>query len=195
MLTVLAVFTVLFAILIPVVSGVRERAHKAKCGSNLRELGSLLLLYSQSTAGRLPDLENPYWDVAAMSIISDENPPAYSDILRCPSDEIIRPVGEPRSYSMNPVLMNYFGMYESSGATSPRDKGSLISNLRSPATTFLLMEHHENRNVYGGGAWIVSTGVNDVHSGGMNVVFCDGHVEFVPEMPRDEFQEKYQKNL
>ncbi|MGE9291875.1 MAG: prepilin-type N-terminal cleavage/methylation domain-containing protein [Puniceicoccales bacterium] len=196
LLLAIAIVGILVGIVVPFLMDARKKAGIAQCASNLRTLGGALIMYAQDQGGRLPGLNHPYWDVAALSMLDQSSYPApYSDVLKCPADDYDRPDGyQPRSYSMNPVLMNYFDLFTSSGATSERNQGMRLNNLVNPSTIFLLMEHHRSENVYAGGNYIVSTGVKDVHSGGMNVVFCDGHVEFVANQSVEEFQKNYQVN-
>lgn len=54
LLTVIAIIGVLAAILIPVVSRVRESARSSTCRSNLRQIGTQLILYANDNRSRLP---------------------------------------------------------------------------------------------------------------------------------------------
>lgn len=54
LLTVIAIIGILAAILIPVVGSVRESARSARCISNLRQIHTGFILYSNDNAGRLP---------------------------------------------------------------------------------------------------------------------------------------------
>ena len=54
LLTVIAIIGILAAILIPVVSQVRESARTAQCTSNLRQLHTAFMLYADEYNGRLP---------------------------------------------------------------------------------------------------------------------------------------------
>jgi prepilin-type N-terminal cleavage/methylation domain-containing protein len=55
LLTVIAIIGILAAILIPTVGAVRANAYKARCTSNLRNLGTAANLYRNDNRGRLPD--------------------------------------------------------------------------------------------------------------------------------------------
>jgi len=61
LLVVLGIIAVLLAILLPVMSSVREQGRCAGCLSNLRQIGHALVLYSGDYKGRLPpaDLRDP----------------------------------------------------------------------------------------------------------------------------------------
>src|SRR4051794_15453766 len=54
LLVVIAIIAVLIAILLPVVSMARERANRAGCASNLRQLGIALVMYAGDNKGQYP---------------------------------------------------------------------------------------------------------------------------------------------
>ncbi len=54
LLAVIAVIGILAAILIPVIGGVRSKAHQAECTSNLRSIGSALRLFAMEHNGMFP---------------------------------------------------------------------------------------------------------------------------------------------
>jgi len=54
LLVVIAIIAILAALLLPALSGMKKEAKSLQCKSNLRQLGSLLLSYSDDSAGFLP---------------------------------------------------------------------------------------------------------------------------------------------
>jgi general secretion pathway protein G len=54
LLTVIAIIGILAAIIIPVVGKVRQSARTVQCTSNLRQIGSAILLYAQDNNGLIP---------------------------------------------------------------------------------------------------------------------------------------------
>jgi len=62
LLTVIAVIGLLAAILIPVLSGVRQRANESVAISNMRQIHSALLLKRNESGGRFPAIRNYDWD-------------------------------------------------------------------------------------------------------------------------------------
>jgi prepilin-type N-terminal cleavage/methylation domain-containing protein len=58
LITVLAVFGVLVALLLPALGAVRGRAHAAQCSNTLRQVGVATLLHVAEHGGRLPDLSH-----------------------------------------------------------------------------------------------------------------------------------------
>jgi prepilin-type N-terminal cleavage/methylation domain-containing protein/prepilin-type processing-associated H-X9-DG protein len=61
LLTVIAIIGILAAILIPVVSRVRETARRSACSSNLRQIGIASFLYASENNDRLPRLGAGSW--------------------------------------------------------------------------------------------------------------------------------------
>lgn len=55
LLTVIAIIGILAAIIIPVVSSVRQKARQAQCSGNLRQVASAYLLYMTENKNRLPN--------------------------------------------------------------------------------------------------------------------------------------------
>lgn len=54
LLVVMAVMTVLMALVIPIASMITQSAEAAKCASNLRQLGTALLAFTNDNRGRIP---------------------------------------------------------------------------------------------------------------------------------------------
>ena len=55
LLTVVAIIAVLCSILVPALQTVRKSAQQASCASNMRQIGSALLLYAASNNNKLPE--------------------------------------------------------------------------------------------------------------------------------------------
>lgn len=116
LLTVIAIISVLAAILFPVFARARENARRASCQSNLKQLGLAMMMYTQdyderlvpvaSSAGRWAQLLQPYIKSHAL--------------MRCPSSDygITYDYGSgPFSYSdpAGPYYNYFFGLYPSYG--------------------------------------------------------------------------------
>jgi prepilin-type N-terminal cleavage/methylation domain-containing protein/prepilin-type processing-associated H-X9-DG protein len=59
LLVVIAIIAILAAIIFPVFAQAREKARQASCISNMRQIGSAMLMYLNDNDGVLPD---PRWD-------------------------------------------------------------------------------------------------------------------------------------
>lgn len=63
LLTVIAIIGILAAIIIPVVSSVRQKARKAQCSANLRQVAAAYMAYMTDNKNRLP---NNRWNLAGV---------------------------------------------------------------------------------------------------------------------------------
>jgi prepilin-type N-terminal cleavage/methylation domain-containing protein/prepilin-type processing-associated H-X9-DG protein len=90
LLTVIAIIGILSAILIPVVSTVRESARRANCLSNLRQIGVASFLYAAENDGRFPRINEGNWpwdaDVSAMNALMQTGG-GERDMFFCPSSQ------------------------------------------------------------------------------------------------------------
>lgn len=86
LLVVIGIIAVLAAILLPVLSSARERAHVANCQSNQRQIGQALTMYREANRGAFPICaRKPTADPGLPSLriaLGDEDP----DLWRCPAD-------------------------------------------------------------------------------------------------------------
>src|SRR4051794_30468100 len=54
LLVVIGIIAVLISILLPTLSSAREAANRTACLSNLRQIGTMLVMYSTSNKGKIP---------------------------------------------------------------------------------------------------------------------------------------------
>ena len=103
LLVVVAVISLLTALLLPAFARAREQARKTACLSNLRQIGTALSLYTQDYDGGYPNTGDPYlwvgrrwrWPVMPYLAIGQKQKAAGFDseqgtpaILLCPSDSL-----------------------------------------------------------------------------------------------------------
>jgi prepilin-type processing-associated H-X9-DG protein/prepilin-type N-terminal cleavage/methylation domain-containing protein len=177
LLAVIAVVGVLAGILVPVVSAVRAKARSTQCLSNMRQVGTASLLYLSDQKGRLPSSShdrNPdgtsrSWRETLKTYLG----PTF--IGRCPA----RP-DHPHdvTYGWNDFLTNPSG--PSAG------QGILFNACRQPSATLMLAEvtdegisDHLHFRSSSRGITLNSFRQEarlDVHGGGSNYLFVDGHV-------------------
>jgi prepilin-type N-terminal cleavage/methylation domain-containing protein len=121
LLTVVATIVVLATLLLPILNKAKDKAHRATCFSNLRQLGISWILYADDNQGFLAEsypTNNP--DVWVQGDMTNPNEARNADLIRrgklfpynqsvsiyrCPNDEGVtidgRQVATVRSYSMN----------------------------------------------------------------------------------------------
>lgn len=232
LLVVIAIIALLAAILFPAFARARENARRASCQSNMKQIGLGFMQYSQDYDERLPvntygdraaesvsgkafdecknttnvagcidawdELISPY---AGIQVDLTKSPAVFA----CPSD------WQPRFYYAKRSTRSYT-MVRAYRATAPSGiygvataqdaAGRHLTEIVAPATTLLLVEQHNNRNLFGSGlnaanmdnptnhSWHTATGVSSggvvsaeefypaPHFEGANYLFADGHVKW-----------------
>lgn len=206
LLVVIAIIAILAAILFPVFGRARENARRASCQSNLKQIGLGVMQYVQDYDEKYPlqeraDQANCYAltpgtacnnggsDVSTINWIWSTHPYVKSwQLFRCPSATSASllqnalagnrdPFGNNNnSYNVNGVIVGngYDG--------TPRAAASM----QSVATLILVQEDASashrafTRPLYNGSSyqeWL-TTGYNNMHFEGGNLLFADGHVKW-----------------
>ena len=105
LLTVMAIIGILAAIIIPALSGSRERSRRAVCQNNLSQIGRGFMMYADANKEYLPmasmDGTVSIWDLAVLPYVGNA-----TNIMFCPSDPLWRQAmaeGAPRTYAVNAV--------------------------------------------------------------------------------------------
>jgi prepilin-type N-terminal cleavage/methylation domain-containing protein/prepilin-type processing-associated H-X9-DG protein len=94
LLTVIAIIGILAAILIPVVGAVRENARAAACVSNMRQIGTGILLYAEDHQGYAPPAQKPpgtafdTWHAYIAPYVGFEGNPSQGIHWRAASQEV-----------------------------------------------------------------------------------------------------------
>ena len=141
LLVIIAIISILAAILFPVFASVREKARRTACASNLSQLGLALLQYAQDQDERLPNGVLPagadfFW--AGEGWAGQCSPYTKSTALLCCPDDPTAPSG-PRdlvvSYGYNINLVEGDGTF--GGDALP---GRMLGALGAPTRTVLLFE-------------------------------------------------------
>jgi prepilin-type processing-associated H-X9-DG protein len=135
---------VMMSVLLPSLNRARETANRVKCGSNLRQMGQGMFLYSNEHKGKLPP------DMGTIVLTQELGP----EVFICPSGNNALPANW---REMQPdevaawINKNADYVYLGKGKT----------NSESPETILI----YEKTDAHGGD--------------GMNILFGDGHVEFL----------------
>jgi prepilin-type N-terminal cleavage/methylation domain-containing protein/prepilin-type processing-associated H-X9-DG protein len=191
LLVVISIIAILAAILFPVFAQAREAARKAQCSSNLRQLGMAIRAYCQDYDEQLPAT----WDGAVgtggnsglggwMYFTNFLGPATFdpaqgslfpyvknTGIFQCATDGARRG----NTYSINSLL-------STPTAITGYHAGVADAALSQPASTFLLIEEHEDQRATTDdgyfNVWIPNK-LSPRHQGGALFLFCDGHVKFL----------------
>jgi len=200
LLVVVAIIAILAALLLPALSKAREKARQATCTSSLKQMGVAFAMYLQDNDSQFPTYE---WHLGFWPYIYSNKPlPAnwgpnlIFSRSGCPS--IANPSSNAVYYMMNGYIhgvdswMKYY------------------SRVRKPTQTYLLSDGFGWPTAYNynlGFLWSMLPGYPEVyhptftpdvlrlqwrHSSGLNVLFCDGHVEWyrqamIPRTSADTF--------
>jgi prepilin-type N-terminal cleavage/methylation domain-containing protein/prepilin-type processing-associated H-X9-DG protein len=192
LLTVIAIIGILAAILIPAIGNVRASANRAKCASNLSQLAKATLLYTSENKMNLPlhdwgdpDENRPRVDwfkeispYLGHTIVAGEGLPL---VYRCPSDDKNEAPTDASgwdgiSYIQVPGI----------GKNPDNEKApGLLIRVEEPANTPMFLDAETVDST-----WLAAGNfeqrVRDQeptwrHESGINVVYWDGHVEFIEE--------------
>jgi len=182
MLTSVTIIAILAAMLLPALGRAHNKALKAACTGNLRQLCTAFMLYHGDYQGRLPPTStanlvhggtNWAWYML----------PYYKnvDILNCPSS----PNGPPSSTHQS--LHLYDGNYGWNFSASHAQRGPIHSCFPAPSQGYLLMDSGDPCIIHDGKHWknlleeldldwdSGAEGANR-HDNQVNVCFADGHV-------------------
>jgi prepilin-type N-terminal cleavage/methylation domain-containing protein/prepilin-type processing-associated H-X9-DG protein len=202
LLVVIAIIAILAAILFPVFAQAREAARKTSCLSNLRQLGTGMLMYTQDYDEMFPlqfylrpvsfsmllgDLMNPYvknygvWRCPSRGIVLDD----FSNNAAAPTARLYR-----TNYGMN--LSLFYPSYPT-GDYWNGTPGVSLASVQVPAQRIMLADigytadprlpYNPQNDVYQGYFWLwpPDSCCNDWpsprHQGRANIAFVDGHVK------------------
>jgi prepilin-type N-terminal cleavage/methylation domain-containing protein len=159
LLVVVAIIAVLIALLLPALNSARDAAKSVVCQSNLRQIGTSVVMYTQNSYDWLPLVQSPseykhyraWYHRLAKGGIED----GTNKIYLCPAAP--RPGPNPDqptwlSYNWNA----YFGWYDTSLAVGPSSKyfmARLISRFEDASRTVLLAESNWGPNMYDTGKY------------------------------------------
>lgn len=189
LLLVLAILSLLAAILLPIFSTVKSGMRKTRCQTNLLQFAHAFRMYAEDWAGPWPAPggrrgEWNYWDPRLEVYLPGER--TMDSVWCCPTLTKWKCQWPPRSYTMNSYLRTPWDV-------DPWTKCIYIQNgikpkqIPFPKETILLFEGHGDwgrNDVYRCGNWEVARGwppnkVGPAHSGKDNFLFCDGHVQLL----------------
>ena len=193
LLVVIAIIAILAAILFPAFAKARESARRISCVSNLKQIGTGIMQYTQEYDEKLPACETR--DVATIRVPYPDTIKSYvqdPNIYRCPSNSLttkFRNSGDLyfAHYYANGGDGNDDVVTDAAGGERNRPMnsdenvndavqgGAALGSITSPSQTILIGENRKDRD-----APNYNT-VGDVefqgHLGTTNFLFADGHVK------------------
>lgn len=206
LLVVVGIIAVLIAIILPVLGKAREQANRIKCAANLRTMGQAMTMYTQQyryypgasiwVTGAVEAGAVAAWPPRLRAFMGGNR-----DAFHCPSRDdsfrwgdreptpLIQAAGIQLAtvgYHPGEALVHYkapfsYG-YNATGTSVDKGLGQWVgrdavaaNRIRQPADMIAIADSNS------GGAHIIKPSYEPawpgrVHSGGANVLFCDGHV-------------------
>ncbi len=174
LLVVIAIIGILAGILLPVLSRARESARKTQCASNVKQIGMGLIMYANENSEIFPSSTGN-----AMLSLNLLFPNYVSDqrTFNCPSDTSVTAttnatVAVNTAFTKNNCSYGYDYTHTQANDADVALLADRPSNTAGniPDTTLNSPNH---------GGTVNAAGVADAAGRGQNVVYVDGHVEFV----------------
>ncbi|MGE9292045.1 MAG: prepilin-type N-terminal cleavage/methylation domain-containing protein [Puniceicoccales bacterium] len=196
LLAVMAVVAILACILHATLTGARATARQAKCASNLRQIGTGMMLFCQSNSGQFPKTthdsrRSESWVYTLAPYIQN-----VDEVRICPGDPRAddRLEAELSSYVMNEYIAVTARTFNfATGQFVVNENYTNIMSLPQPGDTITVFTGADDLSVNisydhtHSRTWIGSTGYAsakmdiqpDRHRGGANYLYADGHVDFM----------------
>jgi prepilin-type N-terminal cleavage/methylation domain-containing protein/prepilin-type processing-associated H-X9-DG protein len=162
LLVVIAIIACLVSLLMPAITTMRQKADALKCTSNLRQIGVSTILYATDHGERTPVIEpwpaQPVYSPSdgAQTILQALGPYGVTTgVLQCPAD-----LKGPNYYARDGASYQWFPMANGQNTQAVKTVWMNNQTQTMPMSRLFLAFDYSN-----------------VHFGGSNVLFGDGHVE------------------
>lgn len=209
LLTTVSILAILLALTIPATQFALASAYRARCQGNLRQIGAALYAYAAENNNCIPSVyvtstapswAYSIWTYAGYSAESYQaykigllRNPSESNIFRCPGTRA-KAVATPKVKDVNPNKYSYGlncgPLYVSGGDNSKLLTTPIpLSRVARPTATVMVTECS-----YSQGDWMGYRSYFGMipHSGGSNVLYYDGHIDYftyaqMPASDQDPF--------
>ncbi len=206
LLVVIAIIAILAAILFPVFAKAREKARQTTCLSNMKQIGMGTMQYVQDYDEQFPYAVRTADDSATYiaTIVDALNPYTKADqVWWCPSQPKpgvnVTSMGKyPCHVRLNMYVTGYLVGNFGAWGTYWWNKPATLAAIKTPASTFFGMDGYNadsasNKDVAWDYAnymyiriapvyWWNGRPPGEVHSDGMNIIYCDGHAKWTKEI-------------